>query len=75
MPEPRMWQLTAGSAALGLALAAVAVAAAGPWDSGQRTAERARAAAPGRVRDVRHPLRQGERRGPGPVRLAAVVQI
>ncbi|MFH8424359.1 D-alanyl-D-alanine carboxypeptidase/D-alanyl-D-alanine-endopeptidase [Streptomyces sp. NPDC018038] len=46
MPEPRMWQLTAGSAALGLALAAVAVAAAGPWDSGQRTAERARAAAP-----------------------------
>ncbi|MFJ2059611.1 D-alanyl-D-alanine carboxypeptidase/D-alanyl-D-alanine-endopeptidase [Streptomyces sp. NPDC087908] len=46
MPEPRMWQLTAGSAALGLALAAGAVAAAGPWDSGQRTAERARAAAP-----------------------------
>ncbi|MFH8713640.1 D-alanyl-D-alanine carboxypeptidase/D-alanyl-D-alanine-endopeptidase [Streptomyces zaomyceticus] len=46
MPEPRMWQLTAGSAALGLALAAVAVTAAGPWDSGQRTAERARAAAP-----------------------------
>ncbi|MFJ8661042.1 D-alanyl-D-alanine carboxypeptidase/D-alanyl-D-alanine-endopeptidase [Streptomyces sp. NPDC093795] len=46
MPEPRTWQLTAGSAALGLALAAVAVTAAGPWDSGQRTAERARAAAP-----------------------------
>ncbi|MGW6393933.1 D-alanyl-D-alanine carboxypeptidase/D-alanyl-D-alanine endopeptidase [Streptomyces sp. NPDC055103] len=46
MPEPRMWQLTAGSAALGLALAAVAVTAAGPWDSGQRTAERTRAAAP-----------------------------
>ncbi|MFE7586248.1 D-alanyl-D-alanine carboxypeptidase/D-alanyl-D-alanine-endopeptidase [Streptomyces gardneri] len=46
MPEPRLWQLTAGSAALGLALAAVAVTAAGPWDSGQRTAERARAAAP-----------------------------
>ncbi len=41
-----MWQLTAGSAALGLALAAVAVTAAGPWDTGQRTAERARAAAP-----------------------------
>ncbi|MFD3662020.1 D-alanyl-D-alanine carboxypeptidase/D-alanyl-D-alanine-endopeptidase [Streptomyces sp. NPDC058659] len=46
MPEPGKWQLTAGSAALGLALAAVAVTAAGPWDSGQRTAERARAAAP-----------------------------
>ncbi|MFC7922290.1 D-alanyl-D-alanine carboxypeptidase/D-alanyl-D-alanine endopeptidase [Streptomyces cinereoruber] len=46
MPEPRTWQLTAGSAALGLALAAAAVTLAGPWDSGQRTAERARAAAP-----------------------------
>ncbi|MFJ7958413.1 D-alanyl-D-alanine carboxypeptidase/D-alanyl-D-alanine-endopeptidase [Streptomyces sp. NPDC096319] len=46
MPEPRTWQLTAGSAALGLVLAAVAVTAAGPWDGGQRTAERARAAAP-----------------------------
>ncbi|MFJ3504108.1 MULTISPECIES: D-alanyl-D-alanine carboxypeptidase/D-alanyl-D-alanine-endopeptidase [unclassified Streptomyces] len=46
MPEPRTWQLTAGSAALGLALAVAAVTAAGPWDSGQRTAERARAAAP-----------------------------
>ncbi|WP_344633312.1 D-alanyl-D-alanine carboxypeptidase/D-alanyl-D-alanine endopeptidase [Streptomyces glaucosporus] len=32
------------SAAVGLAVAAVAAAAAGPWDSGQRTAERIRAA-------------------------------
>ncbi|NML52112.1 D-alanyl-D-alanine carboxypeptidase/D-alanyl-D-alanine-endopeptidase [Streptomyces sp. R302] len=46
MPEPRVWQLTAGSAVLGLVLAAAAVTAAGPWDGGQRTAERARAAAP-----------------------------
>ncbi|MET9348178.1 D-alanyl-D-alanine carboxypeptidase/D-alanyl-D-alanine endopeptidase [Streptomyces termitum] len=46
MPQPRVWQLTAGSAALGLALAAAAITAAGPWDAGQRTAERARAAAP-----------------------------
>ncbi|WP_137988616.1 D-alanyl-D-alanine carboxypeptidase/D-alanyl-D-alanine endopeptidase [Streptomyces vilmorinianum] len=45
MPEPRTWQLTACSAVLGLALAAGAVATAGPWDSGQRKAERARAAA------------------------------
>ncbi|WP_418958363.1 D-alanyl-D-alanine carboxypeptidase/D-alanyl-D-alanine-endopeptidase [Streptomyces tritici] len=45
MPEPRLWQLTAGSAVLGLVLAAGAVAAAGPWDNGQRKAERARAAA------------------------------
>lgn len=46
MPEPRTWRLTAGSAVLGLALATAAVTAAGPWDGGQRTAERARAAAP-----------------------------
>ncbi|MET9434166.1 D-alanyl-D-alanine carboxypeptidase/D-alanyl-D-alanine-endopeptidase [Streptomyces sp. NPDC006551] len=45
MPKPRTWQLTACSAVLGLALAAGAVAAAGPWDNGQRKAERARAAA------------------------------
>ncbi|WP_407287450.1 D-alanyl-D-alanine carboxypeptidase/D-alanyl-D-alanine-endopeptidase [Streptomyces sp. BP-8] len=38
------WQLTAVSAATGLAVAIAAVAAAGPWDSGQRTAERAEAA-------------------------------
>ncbi|MEU8622422.1 D-alanyl-D-alanine carboxypeptidase/D-alanyl-D-alanine-endopeptidase [Streptomyces sp. NPDC048623] len=43
MPEPRTWQFVAGSAVLGLALAAGAVTAAGPWDSGQRKAERARA--------------------------------
>ncbi|MEU6993035.1 D-alanyl-D-alanine carboxypeptidase/D-alanyl-D-alanine-endopeptidase [Streptomyces sp. NPDC046465] len=41
----RTWQLTAGAAAFGLVIAAGAVAAAGPWDSsGQRTAERDRAA-------------------------------
>ncbi|MFD7323707.1 D-alanyl-D-alanine carboxypeptidase/D-alanyl-D-alanine-endopeptidase [Streptomyces sp. NPDC059875] len=45
MPEPRTWQVTVGSAVLGLALAAGAVTAAGPWDNGQRKAERARAAA------------------------------
>ncbi|MEU5956753.1 D-alanyl-D-alanine carboxypeptidase/D-alanyl-D-alanine-endopeptidase [Streptomyces sp. NPDC047525] len=37
----KTWQLTAGAATVGLAVAAGAVAAAGPWDSsGQRTAER-----------------------------------
>lgn len=45
-PQQRQtWRLTAGSAAVGLAVAFTAVAVAGPWDSGQRTAERARAAA------------------------------
>lgn len=45
MPLGRTWQVVAGSAAIGLAVSAVAVAAAGPWESGQRTAERAYAAA------------------------------
>ncbi|MFJ6721581.1 D-alanyl-D-alanine carboxypeptidase/D-alanyl-D-alanine-endopeptidase [Streptomyces sp. NPDC091259] len=44
MPLVKTWQLIAGSAVAGLALSAAAVAAAGPWDSGQRKAERDRAA-------------------------------
>jgi len=42
-------RVTAGSAALGLVVAVTAVAAAGPWDSGQRTAELSRAAEQGRA--------------------------
>ncbi|MDI3406781.1 D-alanyl-D-alanine carboxypeptidase/D-alanyl-D-alanine endopeptidase [Streptomyces cavernicola] len=42
------WQLTACAATVGLAISAVAVTAAGPWDSGQRTAERALSNAAGR---------------------------
>ncbi|WP_328502101.1 D-alanyl-D-alanine carboxypeptidase/D-alanyl-D-alanine-endopeptidase [Streptomyces sp. NBC_00457] len=42
----KTWQYTTGAAIAGLALAASVVTAAGPWDSsGQRTAERDRAAA------------------------------
>ncbi|MFE1442834.1 D-alanyl-D-alanine carboxypeptidase/D-alanyl-D-alanine-endopeptidase [Streptomyces sp. NPDC058739] len=42
----RTWQFTTGAGVAGLALAAGAVTAAGPWDStGQRTAERERAVA------------------------------
>ncbi|MEW2634786.1 D-alanyl-D-alanine carboxypeptidase/D-alanyl-D-alanine-endopeptidase [Streptomyces sp. NPDC048389] len=41
----RTWQLATGAAVVGLTLAAGAVAAAGPWDSGQRKAERTRVAA------------------------------
>ncbi|SHI10133.1 D-alanyl-D-alanine carboxypeptidase / D-alanyl-D-alanine-endopeptidase (penicillin-binding protein 4) [Streptomyces sp. 3214.6] len=45
-PNARSWQYTAGAATAGLALAAGVVTATGPWDStGQRTAERDRAAA------------------------------
>ncbi|MET7618446.1 D-alanyl-D-alanine carboxypeptidase/D-alanyl-D-alanine-endopeptidase [Streptomyces sp. NPDC005408] len=59
MPEVRTWQLTAGAAVVGLALAAGAVAAAGPWDSGQRKAERDWAAAQSPVGGAHH-----ERPGP-----------
>ncbi|MEW2485194.1 D-alanyl-D-alanine carboxypeptidase/D-alanyl-D-alanine-endopeptidase [Streptomyces sp. NPDC048411] len=48
------WQFTAGSAVLGLALAASAVLAAGPWDSGQRKAERQWAAARDRTGGAHH---------------------
>ncbi|WP_374194328.1 D-alanyl-D-alanine carboxypeptidase/D-alanyl-D-alanine-endopeptidase [Streptomyces sp. N35] len=44
-PGPlKTWQFTAAAATFGLVLSAVVVTAAGPWDSGQRTAERAWAA-------------------------------
>ncbi|MFK8906742.1 D-alanyl-D-alanine carboxypeptidase/D-alanyl-D-alanine-endopeptidase [Streptomyces sp. YS-3] len=54
MPGPKTWQLMAGAAAVGLAVAAGAVATAGPWDSGQRTAERDRAAAHRRTGGAHH---------------------
>ncbi|MFJ7205342.1 D-alanyl-D-alanine carboxypeptidase/D-alanyl-D-alanine-endopeptidase [Streptomyces sp. NPDC098789] len=49
MPLIKTWQLIAGSALAGLALSAGAVVAAGPWDSGQRKAERVAAASWGRT--------------------------
>ncbi|MFE6690721.1 D-alanyl-D-alanine carboxypeptidase/D-alanyl-D-alanine-endopeptidase [Streptomyces sp. NPDC057743] len=63
------WQLTAVSAATGLAVAVVAVAAAGPWDSGQRTAERA-AAVPGPATGGEH---HDDGRAPGPAPSAPAV--
>ncbi|MEE4545198.1 D-alanyl-D-alanine carboxypeptidase/D-alanyl-D-alanine-endopeptidase [Streptomyces sp. V4-01] len=63
VPLGRTWQVVAGSAAIGLAVAAGAVAAAGPWESGQRTAERVHAAA----RDRERPAAAR----PAPVRRAA----
>ncbi|MCX5207388.1 D-alanyl-D-alanine carboxypeptidase/D-alanyl-D-alanine-endopeptidase [Streptomyces sp. NBC_00237] len=54
MPKLKTWQLTAGSAVAGLALAAGAVAVAGPWDSGQRKAERDLAVARDRTGGAHH---------------------
>ncbi|MEU9983303.1 D-alanyl-D-alanine carboxypeptidase/D-alanyl-D-alanine-endopeptidase [Streptomyces sp. NPDC050856] len=62
MGEPKLLRLTAGSAVLGLLLAGGAAAAAGPWDGGQRTAERALAAAPHATGGAHH---GGARPGPG----------
>ncbi|WP_031487465.1 D-alanyl-D-alanine carboxypeptidase/D-alanyl-D-alanine endopeptidase [Streptomyces bicolor] len=53
--KPKTWQYTVGAATAGLALAAGAVTAAGPWDStGQRTAERDWAAAQERTGGADH---------------------
>ncbi|MFG2875009.1 D-alanyl-D-alanine carboxypeptidase/D-alanyl-D-alanine-endopeptidase [Streptomyces sp. NPDC048337] len=54
MPYVKTWQLIAGSAVSGLALSVALVAAAGPWDSGQRKAERDRAASWGRTGGADH---------------------
>ncbi|MGY0060392.1 D-alanyl-D-alanine carboxypeptidase/D-alanyl-D-alanine endopeptidase [Streptomyces sp. LZ34] len=56
------WRLSAISAVVGLVVAVASVFAAGPWDSGQRTAERARAAG--------SPGTGGERHGGGSSRSA-----
>ncbi|MGW7520023.1 D-alanyl-D-alanine carboxypeptidase/D-alanyl-D-alanine endopeptidase [Streptomyces sp. NPDC054796] len=58
--------VTAGSAVLGLVVAVVAVAATGPWDSGQRTAERAWAASQDRGSGAKHTGGAGDGRGPAP---------
>ncbi|WSR85084.1 D-alanyl-D-alanine carboxypeptidase/D-alanyl-D-alanine-endopeptidase [Streptomyces erythrochromogenes] len=54
VPLVKTWQLTAGAAVAGLALSVAAVTAAGPWDSGQRKAERDRAASWGRTGGADH---------------------
>ncbi len=48
------WQVVAGSAVLGLVVATGAVFAAGPWDNGQRKAERRLAAAEDRTGGAHH---------------------
>ncbi|WP_435812741.1 D-alanyl-D-alanine carboxypeptidase/D-alanyl-D-alanine endopeptidase [Streptomyces rubiginosohelvolus] len=60
------WQVIAGSATLGLVVATGAVLAAGPWDNGQRKAERALAAAGDRTGGAHHgrPAPDGPRPAP-----------
>ncbi|MDX2732771.1 D-alanyl-D-alanine carboxypeptidase/D-alanyl-D-alanine-endopeptidase [Streptomyces sp. PA03-2a] len=65
------WQFTAGSAVLGLALAAGAVLAAGPWDSGQRKAEQEWAAARSRTGGAHHEATAPS--GPAPAPSAPAV--
>ncbi|MFI5620978.1 D-alanyl-D-alanine carboxypeptidase/D-alanyl-D-alanine-endopeptidase [Streptomyces sp. NPDC051567] len=63
VPFTKTWQLIAGSAVAGLALSVAAVAAAGPWDFGQRKAERDKAASWSRTGGADH--------GAGPLDRAA----
>ncbi|WP_206336600.1 D-alanyl-D-alanine carboxypeptidase/D-alanyl-D-alanine-endopeptidase [Streptomyces violaceoruber] len=65
------WQVIAGSVTLGLAVAAGAVLAAGPWDNGQRKAERALAVAADRTGGAHHGRTTPE--GPRPAPSAPAV--
>ncbi|WP_309096576.1 D-alanyl-D-alanine carboxypeptidase/D-alanyl-D-alanine-endopeptidase [Streptomyces sp.] len=70
----KTWQYTAGAATAGVALAAGVVTAAGPWDSsGQRTAERDRAVALGRVGGADHGGAPGTPARPRPAPSAGPV--
>ncbi|MDQ0750295.1 D-alanyl-D-alanine carboxypeptidase/D-alanyl-D-alanine-endopeptidase (penicillin-binding protein 4) [Streptomyces africanus] len=72
--RPKTWQYTAGAATAGLALAAGVVTAVGPWDSsGQRTAERDRAAALGRAGGTDHGRAPGAPAQPRPAPSAGPV--
>ncbi|KIF68647.1 D-alanyl-D-alanine carboxypeptidase [Streptomyces sp. AcH 505] len=75
MLEPKVWQITAGSVVVGLLVAAGAVAAAGPWDNGQRKAERQWAVAQGRTGGAHHEVRPapGAAREPAPAPSAGAV--
>ncbi|MGR8009142.1 D-alanyl-D-alanine carboxypeptidase/D-alanyl-D-alanine endopeptidase [Streptomyces hypolithicus] len=72
MPERKTWQLTTGAAVVGLALSAGAATAAGPWDSGQRTAERSLAAAQAGTGGAHHQSPARDTPEPAPSVLAAL---
>ncbi|MFC4033548.1 D-alanyl-D-alanine carboxypeptidase/D-alanyl-D-alanine-endopeptidase [Streptomyces polygonati] len=73
MPLGRTWQVVAGSAAIGLAVAGGTIAAAGPWESGQRTAERSFAVA--RDRQLEVAARPVPKPAPAPPPAAAPVLL
>jgi serine-type D-Ala-D-Ala carboxypeptidase/endopeptidase (penicillin-binding protein 4) len=63
---PQDLRLVAGSAVLGLVVAVGAVLAAGPWDSGQRKAERGRAAVLERAGGAHHQREAADGPAPAP---------
>ncbi|MCJ1678202.1 D-alanyl-D-alanine carboxypeptidase/D-alanyl-D-alanine-endopeptidase [Streptomyces sp. APSN-46.1] len=68
VPWVKTWQLITASAVAGLVLSGATVSAAGPWDSGQRKAERDRVASWSRMGGVDHgagPLPQPAPSAPG----------
>ncbi|MEU8701774.1 D-alanyl-D-alanine carboxypeptidase/D-alanyl-D-alanine-endopeptidase [Streptomyces sp. NPDC048680] len=69
------WQFTAVSAVLGLALAAGAVLAAGPWDSGQRKAEQDWAAARARTGGAHHDPDDPDAPAPAPSAPAVLAAL
>ncbi|GAA3740398.1 D-alanyl-D-alanine carboxypeptidase/D-alanyl-D-alanine endopeptidase [Streptomyces tremellae] len=73
MLDQKAWQVTAGSAVLGLLAAAGAIAIAGPWDGGQRTAEKTWAAGQGRTGAGAHPGAPAPARAPKPAPSAGPV--
>ncbi|MBT2369052.1 D-alanyl-D-alanine carboxypeptidase/D-alanyl-D-alanine-endopeptidase [Streptomyces sp. ISL-10] len=75
MPKVSTWQLTVGAAVAGLALAAGVVTAAGPWDSGQRKAERQWAVAHGPLGGVHHERPVPGRPAPAPSAPAVLAAL
>lgn len=72
---PDDWRFVAGSAVLGLVVAAGAVLAAGPWDSGQRKAEQDRAAAREHSGGVHHERPTPAAPEPAPSALAVLTPL
>ncbi|WP_406394162.1 D-alanyl-D-alanine carboxypeptidase/D-alanyl-D-alanine-endopeptidase [Streptomyces sp. NBC_00887] len=72
---PNEWRFVAGSAVLGLVVAAGAVLAAGPWDSGQRKAEQDRAVAQERAGGAHHGRAEPTAPEPAPSAVAVLASL